>query len=121
MNVLVVNFALRGLDPEHYGQHCEHVAPIFADLPGLVSKTWIANPATNTYGGVYVRRDRQSLENYLASGIFKSLGSNPHLANVTTREFSVLDAPTRVTRGAFEALPQPYTSSWPLGDFPGQP
>jgi hypothetical protein len=124
MNILMVNFSLSGLDPENYGQHCEQIAPIFADLPGLVSKTWIANPASNTYGGLYVWRDRQSLEDYLASDVFKSLGTSPYLTNVTAREFGVLDAPTRITRGSADAAPRPYVaveSRWPLGGFPGRP
>jgi hypothetical protein len=121
MNILLVNFSLRGLDPDNYGQHCEQVAPVFADLPGLVSKTWLADPTSNTFGGLYIWRDRASLENYLASDIFKSLGSNPALANVTAREFGVLDAPTRITRGTAEAAPRPHESRWPQGGFPGRP
>jgi heme-degrading monooxygenase HmoA len=40
------------------------VAPAFADMPGFVSETALANPETSTYGGVYVWRDREALENY---------------------------------------------------------
>ena len=127
-NILLVNFALQGLDPAGYGQHCEQLAPLFADLPGLVSKTWLADPETNTFGGLYVWRDREALENYLASDIFTSLGANPHLTNVSAREFGVLERPTRITRGAADAAPrpqpQPYIgaeSRWPLGGFPGRP
>jgi hypothetical protein len=125
MNILLVNFGLRGLDPEGYGQNCEQLAPLFADLPGLVSKTWLADPQTNTYGGLYVWRDREAMEQYLASDVFTSLGANPYLTNVTAREFGVLDSPTRITRGAAEAAhrPQPYIGAetrWPLGGFPGR-
>ncbi|MGH3144571.1 MAG: GNAT family N-acetyltransferase, partial [Rubrobacter sp.] len=33
-------------------RHRTLLAPAFADLPGLVSKTWLADEETNTYGGV---------------------------------------------------------------------
>jgi hypothetical protein len=129
MNVLLVTFSLRGLDPEGYAQNCEQLAPLFADLPGLVSKTWLANPQSNTYGGCYVWRDREALGSYLASDLFKSLGTNPYLTNVVAREFGVLDGPSQITRGAAgaqpqPAYPQPYVgaaSRWPLGGFPGRP
>ena len=125
MNVLIVNFALRGLDLESYRQNCEQIAPIFAELPGLISKTWLANPETNTYGGLYIWRDREALENYLASDIFKSLEANPYLTNITTRQFSILDGPTRLTRGAVDDIAPiaayAYETRWLQGGFPGRP
>ena len=132
MNVLIVNFALQGLDPERYRQNCEQIAPSFAELPGLIAKTWIANPETNTYGGLYLWSDREALENYLASDTFKALEANPYLTDITTRDFAILDEPTRITRGVTAgALQQAYRqpvfahaapeSRWPLGGFPGRP
>jgi len=64
MNVViqVIQFRLAGLSEADYRAHTERVAPIFRDMPGLVSKLWLADAATNTYGGVYTWRDRASLE-----------------------------------------------------------
>ena len=33
-------------------------------MPGLLSKHWPADEETNTYGGVYVWRDREAMEAY---------------------------------------------------------
>ena len=78
-------------------------APAFAGLPGLVSKTWLADGETNTYGGVYVWRDREAMEAYKETDIYKGIGANPNFVNITAKDFAVMEAPTRVTRGPVEA------------------
>lgn len=104
MHILVVNFSLRGISEEDYLGQVEPIAPAFAGLPGLVSKTWLANSETNIYGGVYVWRDREAMEAYKETDIYKGMSENPHFANIRTSDFAVLDAPTRVTRGLAEAF-----------------
>jgi len=54
VHIQIVNFRLEGMSGEDYRGLAEAMAPAFANLPGLVSKTWLADPGTNTYGGVYV-------------------------------------------------------------------
>jgi Putative mono-oxygenase ydhR len=66
-------------------------------VPGLISKVWLANPATNTYGGVYTWRDRASMEAFARSELFQGIGRHPGLAAVSSKDFRVLEAPTRVT------------------------
>jgi putative monooxygenase ydhR len=68
-------------------------------VPGLISKVWLANPATNTYGGVYTWRDRASMEAFARSELFQGIGRHPGLAAVSSKDFRVLEAPTRVTNG----------------------
>ena len=99
MHVQIVNFRLKYISEEDYRRHCEAIAPAFANLPGLVSKTWLANPDTNTYGGVYVWRSREAMEDYKRTDIYKGMLANPHLDGVVSKDFAVLENPTRVTRG----------------------
>lgn len=99
MHIQIISFNLEGIDEEAYLRQAEAVAPAFAGLPGLVSKAWLADGQTNTYGGVYVWEDRGAMEAFAETELFKGLAANPHLANVTARDFPVLEGPTRVTRG----------------------
>jgi heme-degrading monooxygenase HmoA len=100
MHVLIVNFKLRGITEDEYAQAAEHkFASLFRDMPGLISKLWLKNDATNTYGGVYIWRDRQAIEAYRQSEIFAELAANPHFTDVTCTDFGVLESPTRITRG----------------------
>ena len=62
MHTSIINFNLEGISEEDYRGQAETIVPAFASLPGLVSKTWLANRQTNTYGGVYVWRDREAME-----------------------------------------------------------
>jgi hypothetical protein len=61
MHLLIVTFNLKGLSDAAYRQSCEEEAPTFAALPGLISKVWLADEPTNTYGGVYTFVDRDAL------------------------------------------------------------
>ena len=100
MQTLIITFRLDGLDAAAYAQAAEAMAPQFAAVPGLIAKTWLADEATNTYGGVYFFADRRSVDGYLASAIVEAMHANPHLVDVTARVYGTLEAPTRITRGA---------------------
>ncbi len=99
MHIQIVNFRLEGMGEEDYRGIAEAIAPAFANMPGLVSKTWLANPQTGIYGGVYVWQSREAMENYKESDTYKGMVTNPHFADVTVKDFAVLEGPTRVTRG----------------------
>ncbi len=48
---------------------------------------------------MYVWNDRQAMEHYLASDIFRVLATNPHVEHVATRDFAMLMEPPLVTNG----------------------
>ena len=102
MHILVINFNLKGISEDDYLGLIEPIAPAFAGLTGLVSKTWLANKETNTYGGVYVWSDRGAMEAYKQSDIYEGMSTNPHFENVTVTDFAVVEGATRVTRGPVE-------------------
>jgi hypothetical protein len=97
VHVQIITFNLKGLSDGDYRAHCEAIAPAFAQLPGLVSKTWLANAEANTYGGVYLWRDRRSMENYERSDIYGGMLANPHLEGLVARTFPVIEEATEIT------------------------
>ena len=97
MHILIVNFQLNNLSEQAYREQCEAIAPVFATLPGLISKVWLADAVNNTYGGVYIWQNRAAMERYKAGEVFQRIGANPHFANLTTRDFAVLGGPTALT------------------------
>jgi quinol monooxygenase YgiN len=99
MHIQVVNFHLNDLSDADFRALCDEVAPAFAEVPGLISKVWLANPSTNTYGGVYTWEDREAMEEYSKSELFGRVAANPNFAGVTSSDFGVLEGPTSVTRG----------------------
>lgn len=103
MHIQIINFNLKDLSHETYVTYCSAVAPDFAKVPGLLSKTWLANRDENIYGGVYLWESAEAMAAFRLSDLFNSVSSNPNLANITSRDYAVLDAPTKVT-GAANAM-----------------
>jgi heme-degrading monooxygenase HmoA len=99
MHIQIVNFKLKDLSDADYRKAAAQLAGAFADVDGLVSKEWLANPDTNTYGGVYHWRDRAAMETYTASELCNSVATHPNLVEITSTDFEVIEEPTRITRG----------------------
>jgi hypothetical protein len=99
MHIQIVNFQLQGVSDADYRKLCDDLASSFAAVPGLISKVWLASPETNTYGGVYTWRDRKAMEEFQKSELFRGVVSHPNLEGITSKDFGVLDGPTRATRG----------------------
>ena len=101
MHMQVITFKLDDIDDAAYQAHAEQNAPVFAALPGLRAKIWLANQQANTYGGIYTWDDVAAMRAYQDGKIFRGLQANPHMIDVTVRDFSVLAGPTKVTRGGY--------------------
>jgi quinol monooxygenase YgiN len=93
----VVTFRLAGIARADYDALCERIAPAIAAVPGLVALVWLADESTNTFGGVYTWRDRAALESFLKSDLFRSIATHPHLVEMTSRVFSIVEAPSAIT------------------------
>ena len=100
MHIQIVTFNLNGLSDAEYRGIADQVAPAFVDVPGLISKLWLADPENNAYGGVYTWVDRTAMEAFSRSELFQSVKSNPNFANLSSRDFALMEEPSRVTRGA---------------------
>ena len=98
MIIQVVNFNLNGLSDADYRSACDGLAPELARVPGLISKVWLADEASNTYGGVYTWADQGALDAFAGSDFFKAFASNPNFANITSTVFGILEGPSQVTR-----------------------
>ena len=99
MHMQIVNFNLEGVTSDEYASMCESVAQTFAEVPGLIAKVWLADPDNNTFGGVYTWHDCQAMETFTRSALFNEVSSNPNLVNMTSKDFGILEGPTRVTNG----------------------
>ena len=78
MHVQIITFGLNGISEEDYGKMAEAVAPTIAVMPGLVSKAWLADPETNTYGGAYIWQARGH-ESLRRDGHLQGDGNQPAL------------------------------------------
>ncbi len=99
MQIQIVCFNLKDLSDPDYRRACEASAPVFAEVPGLLSKVWLADERTNTYDGVYTWVDRAAMEAYVRSDLFKDIAADPDFIDITSRDFDIIVGPTRVTSG----------------------
>ena len=99
MHIQIINFNLEGINRAEYEAVCDDLAEAFASLPGLISKHWLADEENNTYGGVYIWETRDACDAYLNSELFAGIGANAALVNIVSKDFDVIEGPTRVTRG----------------------
>ena len=99
MHIQVINFNLDGITRAEYEAVCDELAAAFAALPGLISKHWLADDENNTYGGVYIWESKDAYDAYLQSELFAGVGAHPALVNIVSKDYDVIEAPTRVTRG----------------------
>lgn len=99
MHIQIVNFNLNNLSHEDYETACNEIAQTFADLPGLISKHWLSDKNNNTYGGVYFWETHEAMQNYLESDVFSEVANNPSFSNATSKDFAILEGPTKTTRG----------------------
>jgi hypothetical protein len=104
MHVKIINFNLVDMTDDGYRQACDQLAPAFAQIPGLLAKVWLCDPATNTYGGVYLFADRDAADEYAGSELFRTVGTFPNFTNITVRDFAVDETSTRRTQPGIEVV-----------------
>jgi len=100
MLVQVVMFNLKDFSDADFRATCERdLAQPVAAMPGLVSKTWLANTDANTYSGIYVWQDAAAVAAYAQTDFFQAFANDPRIVNVSSHSFEVMEAPSRVTNG----------------------
>jgi hypothetical protein len=105
VSILVINFQLNGIGEAEYREYVDKMAPAFIGIPGLIAKAWLADTASNTFGGIYFFDGREAAEAYLASEIVAGIRANPTFANLTTRMFDTIESATAVTQGRLVPAP----------------
>ena len=98
--IQIFNFNLKGINHDDFIEIANTMAPVFAEVPGLISKIWLANQESNTYGGVYTWKDRQAMETFSKSSLFNDVANNPNFTNFTVKDFCQFFPKARYSRRA---------------------
>lgn len=105
MHAQIITYQLQNISPADYqSSMVAPDAPRLANVPGLLAKTWLANPDTNTYGGVYYWESPEAMANFMASDLVSVVVARPFLTNISSVDFTVPEAPSRLTRGFHQPL-----------------
>jgi hypothetical protein len=73
--------------------------PQFRALPGLLQKYYVHDPATGEWGGVYLWDSQESLEQYKASDLRKSIPETYEIIGTPRVEVCGVIEPLRPERG----------------------
>ena len=79
MHIQIVNFNLKDMTVSEYEELCNEIAGAFAQVPGLLSKVWLADREANTFGGIYTWRDEQALRAIPGDGTVSERHPEPAL------------------------------------------
>jgi hypothetical protein len=100
MHAQLITYKLRDISQADYlKQMVEPDAPVLANVPGLVSKVWLADEDKNTFGGFYLWESKTAMENFMHSDLVKAVVSRPYVTNVSSVDFEVNQKPSMITRG----------------------
>jgi hypothetical protein len=97
MHSLLVTYGLNGRTPCEHAELSEALAPAFAAVPGLISRTPLENPTAGRYGAFYVFETKGAFDRFVAGELYAATDGSPELANLAASDFSI---PNRTTRQA---------------------
>lgn len=89
MHALVVTYGLRGMSAAEHAELDEQLAPAFAAVPGLLTRTGLENAAMGRYGALYLFESEAALQGFVASELYGVSHQHPGLAALSASEFSV--------------------------------
>jgi len=84
---------------EYLKQMVEPDAPVLAKVRGLMSKVWLADEETNSFGGFYLWETKTAMEAFMHSDLVKAVVSRPFVKNVSSVDFGVNEKASSITRG----------------------
>jgi hypothetical protein len=89
MHALIVTYGLNGTTPCEHAELCEALAPAFAGVPGLVSRTPLENQPAGRYGAFYVFEAKGAFDRFVASELYAATDGAPGLPGLTASDFSI--------------------------------
>lgn len=88
MHALLITFTSRAREDD-LRQIAIPFAEALRDVPGLLSKAWLANADEGTSGGFYLFEDRAAADAYVNGPLVARLRANPHFSDFILRRFAV--------------------------------
>ena len=89
--LLVVNYELKDMTLEEHSELGSEIVSNFSTgkINGLIGKTFIGNVDNGIFGGVYYFENKEDLDIYLNSELWKSIATHPNLINFKTDAYGI--------------------------------
>jgi hypothetical protein len=100
MHAQIITYTLNDISQTEYlKQMVEPDAPILADVSGLISKVWLADEGNNTFGGFYLWESKEDMDSFMQSDLVATVVSRPFVKDVSSVDYAVNEAASKITRG----------------------
>jgi hypothetical protein len=100
MQAQLITYHLADISQADYlKQMVEPDAPVVANVPGLISKIWLADEENNTFGGFYLWESKTAMQDFMHSDLVKAVVSRPFVKDVSSVDFDVNHDASLITRG----------------------
>jgi len=100
MQAQLITYHLADISQADYlKQMVEPDAPVVANVPGLISKIWLADEQNNTFGGFYLWESKTAMQDFMHSDLVKAVVSRPFVKDVSSVDFDVNQNASLITRG----------------------
>lgn len=84
---------------EEYEARWGSYAKEIAEVPGMLSKTWIADFETGTFASFYVWESKAAVDAFMSSELVARFGAEPFLRDLSVRAAPVVEGASLITRG----------------------
>jgi hypothetical protein len=98
MHVQVVTYRMADISERDFVEANKEFAEMMAGVPGLLAKVWLRGPDENGYGGLYLWRDREAYESFVASELWVEVLGDDSMMDLSSHDFAVMEGLTKVTQ-----------------------
>lgn len=104
MHVQVATYRLPDMSEADFVEANQEFAGMMVVVPGLLAKVWLKNADEKVYGGIYLWRDREACESFLASDLWASVVKDDSVSDLTSHDYEVNEVLTKATQPVLQVL-----------------
>ncbi len=104
MHIQIVTYRVEGVSDADFVEANREFAAAMAAMPGLLAKVWLKEPAGDAFGGLYLWRDREAYEAFLASELWAEALNDVSMLDVKSADYGAMEELTRATQPGLKVL-----------------
>jgi hypothetical protein len=104
MHVQLVIYRMAGLNEPEFIEANGEFAEMMAAVPGLLAKVWLKGGDESVYGGLYLWRDREAYEGFVAGELWGEVVKDDSVLDLDSHDFAVMEQLTRMTQPRLKLL-----------------
>jgi heme-degrading monooxygenase HmoA len=104
MHVQVITYRTAEVSDSDFNEANRDFAEMMKEVPGLLTKVWLKSAEPGVYGGVYLWRDREACEAFLASDLLAAVKADDSVQDLTSQDYSVNEEMTKITQPTLQVI-----------------